>query len=90
MANVPFQIGSTPNPNSVRVSLTTTISPKPVTFSSASQAEGDPLAKRLFAIPGVTMVFMLNNFVSINKEPGADWAKIEPKIAQIFQDHFHA
>jgi len=77
----PFQIGTTPNPNSIRVGLSESRFPKPVTYRAAAEAEGDPLAKALFAIKGVTQIFMLNNFISINKAPEADWAKIEPEVA---------
>lgn len=90
MARVDIQIGPTPNPNAIRVGLSTVVSPKSLSFSSAAQAEADPLAKKLFAVPGVTLVFMLNNFISINKDAGADWSAIEPKVAQILENHFNA
>ena len=89
MANVEFQIGTTPNPDSIRIGLSDAIYSKPVTFKSAEEAEGDPLAKKLFAVPGVTQVFMLNNFISVNKAAGSEWAAVEPGISEALADHFH-
>lgn len=87
--SVPFQIGPTPNPNSIRVGLAQPMFPKAMTFKSAADAEGNAIAKDLLGIPGVVQVFMLNNFISVNKEPGADWAKIEPKVAEILLKNLH-
>ncbi len=89
MASLPFQIGPTPNPNSIRVGLSQPMFPSAVTFRSASDAGEQPIAKDLLSIPGVVQVFMLNNFISINKDPGVDWAKIEPRVAEILVKHLH-
>lgn len=89
MTSVQFQIGPTPNPNSIRIALSSALFPKALSFASAAQAQADPLAAKLFAIAGVTQVFMLNNFLSVNKDAGADWAAVEPRIAQVLQGHFN-
>lgn len=90
MGKVSIQVTPTPNPNAIRIGLSETLAPKALTFTSAAEAESNPLAKKLFAVPGVTNVFMLNNFVTVNKDAGADWGAIEPRVAQIIQDHFNA
>lgn len=89
MASAEFQIGPTPNPNAVRVSLSTAVSPKPVTFSSAAQAEAHPLARKLFSVPGVVSLFMMSNFITVTKDGAADWESIEPKVAEILQAHYN-
>lgn len=90
MASVRFEIGTTPNPNSIRVGLSEALFAKAATYANAQAAEADPLAKKLFEIPGVTQVFTLNNFISINKDPAVDWSKVEPRVAQVLQGHFGA
>jgi hypothetical protein len=90
MASVPFQIGGTPNPNSIRVGLSNSMFPKAATYHSAAEAEASPIARELFSVPGVVQVFTLNNFISINKDPKADWSQIEPRIAEILMKHLHA
>ena len=82
-----FKITPTPNPNSIRVGLEKTISAGPQTFTSAEEAASDPPAKDLFAIPGVTQVFMLNNFVSITKAGSAGWAAIQPEVEKVLERH---
>lgn len=81
--SVPFQIGTTPNPNSIRVGLSESKFPKPMTYRSAKDAAAEPVVEALFAIPGITQIFTLNNFITITKEPGVQWAVIEPKVAEI-------
>ena len=84
-----FQIGTTPNPNSIRIGLSDSLFPKPTTYKSAQEAEAHPIAKAMFAIPGVTQVFTLNNFITISKAPSADWGKIEPKVAEVLMAHLN-
>jgi hypothetical protein len=79
----PFQIGTTPNPNSIRVGLSESKFAKATTYRSAQEAAADPLVQALFSVPGVTQVFTLNNFITISKDPAASWSKIEPKVAEI-------
>ena len=88
MGSIKFTIGTTPNPNSIRISLTESVFSKPATFASADQAAGDPLAAKLFAVPGVASVFMMNDFISVNKEPSAEWPSVEPALAKTLTEHF--
>ncbi len=88
MAKVAFQIGPTPNPNSIRVGFSEPLFAKAATYASAAAAAADPLASKLLAIKGVAHVFMLNNFLSLNKEPSVDWAAIEPAVAAVLEGHF--
>jgi hypothetical protein len=89
MANVPFSIGTTPNPNSIRVALSQAMFPVAKTYRTFAETEESALARDIIAIPGVVQVFMLNNFISINKDPGVDWAKIEPVVAQVLMKHLN-
>ena len=89
MGSAPFSIGATPNPNSIRVGLSQAMFPAAKTFRAAADTEGNALAGDLIAIAGVVQVFMLNDFISINKDPGADWAKIEPAVAQVLMKHLN-
>ena len=82
-----FKITGTPNPNSIRVGCEKKISAGPQTFTSAEEAAADPIAKDLFAIPGVTQVFMLNDFISINKDGSNAWSVMEPEVAKVMEKH---
>lgn len=80
----------TPNPNSLKI--TTDAGPFIETgmesFSSPEEAAGSPLGRRLFSLPGVANVFILPAFLTISKQPAADWDILLPKIEGILHSHF--
>ena len=73
---VEIRIDPTPNPNSLKFTVSTAVAPRPSTFANPAAAEQDPLAKKLFAIDGVRSVFMINNFVTVTTAPEADWSNM--------------
>ena len=81
--SVPFQIGTTPNPNSIRVGLAEAKFTKPTTYRSAADAAAEPLVAALFGIKGVTQIFTMNNFITISKDAASSWTKIEPNVAEV-------
>ena len=81
-----IQFQPTPNPNSMKFVFT-----KPVVqsgmemFNNKEEAEKSPAAKKLFEIEGVTAVFMMQNFISVNKVAGGNWGVIVPRIMEILK-----
>ncbi len=74
----------TPNPNSVKWVLSSALLEpgRSAHFETPVAAEVSPLAARLFAIEGVTGVFMAANFVTVTKQPEIEW----PALAQSLVD----
>jgi scaffold Nfu/NifU family protein len=68
-----------PNPNALKFELDTTL-PDTVSFASAAEATGNPFAEAVFAAPGVASIFGVNDFVTVNRQPDADW---DPIIAAV-------
>lgn len=68
-----------PNPNALKFELDVTL-PDSINFASAEDAAGHPFAAEVFAVPGVTSIFGVNDFVTVNRVPDADW---EPIIAAV-------
>ncbi|MFT4605579.1 MAG: hypothetical protein ACI9W4_002321 [Rhodothermales bacterium] len=68
----------TPNPNSKKITRDSGpfIAAGMESFGSAAEAAGHPLGEPLFAIEGVTNVFILPVFLTITKEPAAKWDPI--------------
>lgn len=56
------------------------------TFDSAAAAGDDPVAARLLAEPGVRSVFMVADFVTVTKEPGAAWRELAPRVQAALRD----
>ena len=72
----------TPNPNSIKWVLG-----RPVVeggtsahFESAPSAAVSPLAARLFAVEGVSGVFLASNFVTVTKQPEVEWTDLAQPI----------
>jgi hypothetical protein len=79
----------TPNPNALKFTLDRAATDKrSETFRAGSDPESSPLGHRIFQIDGVTNVFLTSNFVSVNKEDGADWDDIVPEVVDAIQTHF--
>jgi len=65
----------TPNPQAYKFTLEGHSFDAPITIGSAGEAAGTPF-QGLFALPGVASVFATANFVTVMKEPAADWEPI--------------
>jgi hypothetical protein len=70
------EIQPTPNPNAAKFVLDRPVSDQPISFFNASSAQDHPLAKKLFAIGGVSSVLLLGDFITINKSPDTEWDDI--------------
>ncbi len=57
-------------------------------FAQADAAGNSPLAQRLFAVEGVTRVFLGADFVTVTKEEGRDWYLLKPSILGAIMEHF--
>lgn len=81
----------TPNPNAMKFTVSRHLTDgSSRTYGSAQEAAGDPLASRLFAVPGVKTVFVLNDFVTVTKETGASWAEVSPAAEEALRAYFAA
>ncbi len=77
----------TPNPNAVKFVLDTRLSDTPRSYfnAAAAAAAADPLATALFTIEGVASVLVLEDFVTINKDPEAPWPAIRRKVKKVLE-----
>lgn len=86
---VDVMVDPTPNPNSYKFTLD-----RPVvqqgskSYMAPEQAKGDPLAEKLFEIPGVKSLFFLNNFITVSRDPAVDWNEIAGEVVNVIQGHF--
>jgi hypothetical protein len=65
---------ATPNPDAMKFTLDVRL-PAMVDLKSADQATTD-FERAVFAAPGVANLFGVNDFVTVTREPGADWEPI--------------
>lgn len=79
----------TPNPNALKFTLDRpSTDRRSETFREGSDPAESPLGARLFALDGVTNVFMAANFVSITKQDAADWDDLVPQVIDALRAHF--
>jgi NFU1 iron-sulfur cluster scaffold homolog, mitochondrial len=75
-------IEETPNPNAVKFILREAVSNGTAqSFSSASQAENDALAKSLFDVGHVVSVFYMDRMITVEKDDEGDWDELLPALA---------
>ncbi|MEL7363936.1 MAG: NifU N-terminal domain-containing protein [Bacteroidota bacterium] len=84
-----IQTQATPNPNALKFSLDgqQLIASGILVFNSSAEAEADPFAAALFAVPGVANVFITPDFATVTKHPAADWTAMMPSLNDAFADH---
>lgn len=86
-----IQTEATPNPATLKfIPGRAVLKGAPVDFADRAAAERSPLALRLFAIEGVTGVFLGADFVSVSKDEGAQWYQLKPAVLAEIMDHFTA
>lgn len=80
---------TTPNPNSLKFSVDegSFLDGGMEAFSSAEQAEGHPLGKRLFSISGVDDVFITPDFVTVSKTSASEWVQLAPKVESTLEKY---
>jgi Fe-S cluster biogenesis protein NfuA len=59
-------------------------------FTEEGASEGSPLAKRVFAVDGVTGVFLGRDFVTVTKAEGLDWYTMKPAVLGALMEHFQS
>ena len=86
-----IQTESTPNPATLKfipgqdvLEVGTADFPAPDTAATA------PLPRRIFAVEGVTGVFLGIDFITVTKAEGVDWAHIKPAIMGAILEHFQS
>jgi hypothetical protein len=77
------EVQPTPNPNALKFLLDRPIADQPTSFFSAGAAGDHPIASRLFAIPGVSSLLLLGDFVTVNKSADASWPQIKERVRQV-------
>jgi hypothetical protein len=55
--------------------------------SNATDAASIPFAADVFAVGGVSSVFGVNDFVTVTREPGADWEPIIDAVREAAGAH---
>jgi Fe-S cluster biogenesis protein NfuA len=83
-----IQTEETPNPATLKfIPGRVVLSEGTRDFRNAEDCEVSPLANRIFAIEGVSGVFLGADFVTVTKD-GADWPHIKPAVLGAIMEHY--
>lgn len=86
-----IQTESTPNPATLKFLPGRSVMEEGTAdFADAEAAQRSPLARRLFAVDGVTGVFFGSDFVSVAKRDDKEWYVLKPAVLGAIMEHFTA
>jgi Fe-S cluster biogenesis protein NfuA len=83
-----IQTEPTPNPATLKfIPGRTVLAGPPLDLRDRTQAAHSPLAERLFAVAGVSGVFLGADFIAVTKAEG-EWQHLKPAILGAIMEHF--
>ncbi|MBX2846186.1 MAG: NifU family protein [Saprospiraceae bacterium] len=78
---------ATPNPEALKfVANKMLVAGNSAHFENVEQAALSPLATQLFVFPFVKEVFIMNNFVTVTKQPDQDWYEIMHEVRDFLRN----
>ncbi|KGJ06698.1 Fe-S cluster biogenesis protein NfuA, 4Fe-4S-binding domain [Paracoccus halophilus] len=86
-----IQTETTPNPATLKfLPGQTVLGTGTADFPEAATAAGSPLARRIFAVQGVTGVFLGSDFVTVTKAEEAVWDHLKPSVLGAIMEHYQS
>ncbi|MCB1389588.1 MAG: NifU family protein [Rhodobacteraceae bacterium] len=86
-----IQTESTPNPATLKfLPGQEVLGRGTADFPDEASAAPSPLARAIFAAPGVTGVFLGADFITVTKAEGTDWAHAKPAILGAILEHYQS
>ncbi|WP_298679513.1 NifU family protein [uncultured Lentibacter sp.] len=86
-----IQTESTPNPATLKfLPGQTVLATGTADFPTAESAATSPLARRIYAVDGVTGVFLGTDFVTVTKGESIEWDHIKPSVLGAIMEHFQS
>ncbi len=83
-----IQVQKTPNPNALKFILPEKKFAQPLNFASTETAATHPLARQLFDLGNIYNVFMVQDFITVNKLPDVPWSPMDIEIQTIIAQFF--
>ncbi|MEX0966293.1 MAG: NifU family protein [Bacteroidia bacterium] len=78
---------ATPNPETLKFVLNKPLVKKGIfEFDNSTEAKNSPLAEMLFGFSFVKGVFIMNNFISVTKDPAYKWVDLIHTLRQSIKD----
>jgi len=79
-------IETTPNPNSMKLNLDERLAKGvAITYTNENRGDGPAYIEKILAIPGVSSVFRVEDFMAIQRKPTAGWEDILSQARAVFE-----
>ena len=79
---------ATPNPASLKFTVDRPLmAGRTAQFRDAAEAEESPLARRLWALGGITGIFVAGSFVTVSRENSEAWPEEAKKVGMAIREH---
>jgi len=87
---VPYRITrfeATPNPNALKCHLDRALEGPNRSYRRREEAgEDDAVARALFAVEGVAGLLLMGDWLTVNKRPEAEWARLKRQLMSALAD----
>jgi Fe-S cluster biogenesis protein NfuA len=88
MDSISISLEFTPNPNTLKFVVNRSLIEKgAANFPTAQHGDKSPLARKLFAVPGVQAVMIGTTFVTITKSTSGDWDVLAEEVPKTLEAH---
>ncbi len=89
---VNLYIEANPNPNSMKFVANFMLVEEGKTFDypDLASAQNSPVAQELFALPYVTRVFIMSNFITVTKSEDKEWEEVKIEIREVIQQYLES
>lgn len=87
MNDVQVLYEATPNPQSLKFFVTSTIASEVMNFASAQDTARSPLARKIFGFPWAAGVYIGPNFVTVTKQEWVDWDVLAEPLSDLIKEH---
>ncbi len=78
---------ATPNPQSLKFTVTAQITNESMNFTNAQETARSPLARKIFGFPWAAGVFIGPTFVTVTKQDWVDWDILSDPLSDLIREH---
>ncbi|MEZ0391458.1 MAG: NifU family protein [Pseudobdellovibrionaceae bacterium] len=87
MSDIQVSIEQTPNPATLKFTLSHIVSEQGYDFANAQDAHFSPLASKLFGFPWTNGVYIGPDFITVTKQDWVDWDVLAEPLASLIREH---
>lgn len=80
-----IRIAATPNPDALKFQVPGRLTASTWEFAPGDDLSSSPLARELFDLPGVTLVLVAPEFVTVGREPAVAWEVLAPRVQEVLE-----